>query len=111
MPPPDHVNIDRPKAKSARPLRAIVPFIRPYLGRLFLALLVLVAASAAAKPSFLSHLASRAHVDLNRGAHHLLRLHEDGADARDGRGRGDREVLHGVDVDVHAKFISDWLPV
>lgn len=47
MPPPDHVNIDRPKAKSARPLRAIGPFIRPYLGRLFLALLVLVAASAA----------------------------------------------------------------
>ena len=47
MPPPDHVNIDRPKAKSARPLRAIVPFIRPYLGRLILALLVLVAASAA----------------------------------------------------------------
>ena len=47
MPPPDHVNIDRPKAKSARPLRAIVPFIRPYLGRLILASLVLVAASAA----------------------------------------------------------------
>ena len=47
MPPPDSVLIDRPKAKSARPLRAIVPFIRPYLGRLLLALLVLVAASAA----------------------------------------------------------------
>ena len=47
MPPPDSVLIDRPKAKSARPLRAIVPFIRPYVGRLLLALLVLVAASAA----------------------------------------------------------------
>ena len=47
MPPPDHVLIDRPKAKSVRPLRAVVPFIRPYAGRLILALVVLVAASAA----------------------------------------------------------------
>jgi ATP-binding cassette subfamily B protein len=44
---PQHVHIDRPKAKSARPLRAIIPFIRPYLGRLILSLLVLVAASGA----------------------------------------------------------------
>ena len=47
MPPPDNVLIDRPKAKSVRPLRAVVPFIRPYAGRLILALVVLVAASAA----------------------------------------------------------------
>lgn len=39
--------IDRPKSSSARPLLALVPFIRPYVGRLILALFALVTAAAA----------------------------------------------------------------
>ena len=39
--------IDRPKSRSAQPLLALAPFIRPYLGRLILALLALTTAAAA----------------------------------------------------------------
>ena len=39
--------IERPKARSARPLLALLPFIRPYLGRLALALFALVTAASA----------------------------------------------------------------
>ena len=47
MPPPGHQQLEeRPKGKSLRPLRAIVPLIKPYAGTLTLALIVLVAASA-----------------------------------------------------------------
>lgn len=45
--PPHSSNINRPKGSSIKPLRAIVPFIRPYLGTLFLALVALVISSAA----------------------------------------------------------------
>ncbi len=38
---------ERPKGKSVRPLRALVPFVRPYTGILALALIALVLASAA----------------------------------------------------------------
>ena len=38
---------ERPKGESLRPLRAIVPFVRPYLGTLCLAMAALVLASAA----------------------------------------------------------------
>jgi ATP-binding cassette subfamily B protein len=37
---------ERPKGKSLRPLRALVPFVRPYLGTLYLAMAALVLASA-----------------------------------------------------------------
>ncbi len=43
----DQSAIDRPKSRSARPLIALVPFIRPYVGRLALALLALVTAAVA----------------------------------------------------------------
>ncbi|MEE9570778.1 MAG: ABC transporter transmembrane domain-containing protein, partial [Gammaproteobacteria bacterium] len=43
----DQSEIDRPKARSARPLLALVPFIRPYVGTLTLALIALVTAAAA----------------------------------------------------------------
>ncbi len=43
----DQLVIDRPKSRSARPLVALVPFIRPYLGTLALALIALVTAAAA----------------------------------------------------------------
>ncbi len=39
-------SIERPKGKSLRPLRALVPFVRPYLGTLYLAMAALVLASA-----------------------------------------------------------------
>ena len=39
---------DRPRARSVRPLRAVWPFVRPYRGRLLLALLFLVLGAAAA---------------------------------------------------------------
>ncbi len=45
--PPHSPNINRPKSSSIKPLRAIVPFIRPYLGKLFLALAALLISSAA----------------------------------------------------------------
>ncbi|MEE8542258.1 MAG: ABC transporter transmembrane domain-containing protein [Gammaproteobacteria bacterium] len=43
----DQSAIDRPKSRSARPLVALIPFIRPYLGTLALALIALVTAAAA----------------------------------------------------------------
>ncbi len=39
-------SVERPKGKSLRPLRALVPFVRPYLGTLYLAMAALVLASA-----------------------------------------------------------------
>lgn len=38
---------ERPKGDSLRPLRAIVPYVRPYMGTLYLAMAALVLASAA----------------------------------------------------------------
>ena len=38
---------ERPKGKSLQPLRAIVPFVRPYLGTLYFAFTALILASAA----------------------------------------------------------------
>ena len=46
MPPRNH-DINRPKGSSVKPLRAIGPFIRPYLGTVFLALGSLLVASSA----------------------------------------------------------------
>jgi ATP-binding cassette subfamily B protein len=43
----DLSTIDRPKSRSAQPLLALAPFIRPYLGRLILALLALTTAAVA----------------------------------------------------------------
>ena len=45
--PPHSSNINRPKGSSIKPLRAIIPFIRPYLGTLFLAIGALLIASGA----------------------------------------------------------------
>lgn len=39
-------NSERPKGTSLRPLRALAPFVRPYLGTLYLAMAALVLASA-----------------------------------------------------------------
>ncbi len=39
-------NIDRPRAKSLNPLRALLPFLRPYRGMMTLAILALLVASA-----------------------------------------------------------------
>jgi ATP-binding cassette subfamily B protein len=44
---PDPFAIDRPKASSAQPLRQLLPFVRPYLGRLAIALAALAIAAAA----------------------------------------------------------------
>jgi len=54
----DPFTIDRPKAASARPLRDLIPFLRPYTGRLALALFALAVAAAAmlALPVALRHL-------------------------------------------------------
>lgn len=41
----DSKNIDRPKASSLKPLRLALPFMRPYVSRLFLAFLFLTLAS------------------------------------------------------------------
>ena len=51
-------NIDRPRAKSLNPLRALLPFVRPYRGMLSLAILALLLASASllAVPMALSKL-------------------------------------------------------
>ena len=38
---------DRPKARSIRPLRALLPFFRPYRGTLLLALIALLVAASA----------------------------------------------------------------
>jgi len=40
-------DIDRPKGSSLRPLRALGPYVRPYMGTLYLAMAVLVLAAAA----------------------------------------------------------------
>jgi ATP-binding cassette subfamily B protein len=45
--PPHNQHINRPKGSSLKPLRAIAPFIRPYLGTVFLALGSLLVASSA----------------------------------------------------------------
>jgi ATP-binding cassette subfamily B protein len=45
--PPHSPDINRPKGSSLKPLRAIVPFIRPYWVTLFLALVALLIASGA----------------------------------------------------------------
>lgn len=54
----DLLATDRPKAASARPLRDLVPFVRPYAGRLALALFALTVAAVAmlALPVALRHL-------------------------------------------------------
>lgn len=46
MPPNDRIEL-RPKGSSLKPLKAVIPFIRPYSGTLTLAIIVLLAASAA----------------------------------------------------------------
>ncbi len=46
MPPPHQTLEERPKGSSLKPLRAIVPLIRPYRGTLIAAIAVLLAASA-----------------------------------------------------------------
>ena len=46
MPPHNH-DINRPKGRNLKPLRALVPFIRPYYGTLFLAMGALLIASGA----------------------------------------------------------------
>ena len=46
MPPNDH-DIHRPKGRNLKPLRELVPFIRPYLGTLFVAMGALLLASGA----------------------------------------------------------------
>lgn len=45
--PPFNNEIDRPKGRNLRPLWALIPFIRPYLGTLFLAMGALLVASGA----------------------------------------------------------------
>ena len=45
--PPFNNQIDRPKGRNLRPLWALIPFIRPYLGTLFLAMGALLIASGA----------------------------------------------------------------
>jgi ATP-binding cassette, subfamily B, bacterial len=43
----DPAAAERPKARSLTPLRALLPFLRPYRGRLALALAALLVAAAA----------------------------------------------------------------
>jgi ATP-binding cassette subfamily B protein len=45
MPPHDQLE-QRPKGSSLKPLRAIIPFMRPYKGTLTIAIIVLLMASA-----------------------------------------------------------------
>ncbi len=45
--PPFNNDINRPKGRSLRPLRALIPFIRPYSGTLVLAIVSLLLASGA----------------------------------------------------------------
>ena len=70
---PDSSLPDRPKGRSLKPLRALVPFLRPYRGTLLAALLALLVAAAAmlALPIALRHLidqglASRSSDTINR---------------------------------------------
>ena len=44
---PDPSPLDRPKARTLKPLRALVPFLRPYGGMLLFALVALLVAAAA----------------------------------------------------------------
>jgi ATP-binding cassette, subfamily B, bacterial len=55
---PDAEAPDRPKSRSLAPLRALVPYLRPYRARLLLALIALLVAAAAmlALPVALRHL-------------------------------------------------------
>ena len=55
---PDAAPTDRPKSRSLKPLRALAPYLAPYRGTLFLALLALLVAAAAmlALPIALRHL-------------------------------------------------------
>ncbi len=43
--PPNLRTTDRPKSRSLRPLRALAPFIRPYLGTLMIAMVALLVSS------------------------------------------------------------------
>ena len=45
--PPNLRDTNRPKSRNLRPLRAIVPFIRPYAGTLIVAMLALLVSSGA----------------------------------------------------------------
>ncbi|MCP4715964.1 MAG: hypothetical protein GY868_12675, partial [Deltaproteobacteria bacterium] len=45
--PPHSSRINRPKGTSIKPLRALAPFIRPYMGTLAVALVTLLVASGA----------------------------------------------------------------
>jgi ATP-binding cassette subfamily B protein len=45
--PPHQPKIDRPKGRNLRPLWSLLPFVRPYLGTLFLAMGALLVASGA----------------------------------------------------------------
>ncbi len=45
--PPFNTDVNRPKGRSLQPLRALVPFIRPYSGTLVLAIVSLLLASGA----------------------------------------------------------------
>ncbi len=45
--PPNSPIIDRPRSATLRPLRALVPFIRPYLGTVLIALAALLVSSGA----------------------------------------------------------------
>ena len=47
MPPHDTADVNRPKGRSLRPLRSLVPYIRPYRGVLLLAMISLLLASSA----------------------------------------------------------------
>ena len=55
---PDSATLERPKGRSLAPLRALVPFLRPYRARLVAALLALLVAAAAmlSLPIALRHL-------------------------------------------------------
>ncbi len=44
---PERVSSERPRSKSLRPLWALVPFLKPYRGRMFIALLALMVAAVA----------------------------------------------------------------
>ncbi|HEX3848657.1 MAG TPA: ABC transporter transmembrane domain-containing protein [Steroidobacteraceae bacterium] len=64
---------DRPRAKSVRPLRALLPFLRPYRGRMAAALAALVVAAAAmlALPVVLRQLIDRVLANRDTGTLNL----------------------------------------
>ena len=43
----EHTNSERPRGKSLKPLRTLIPFLRPYRGTLLAALTALLIASGA----------------------------------------------------------------